>query len=114
MMAAAAPPAARSGPTVGVDVGGTKVQGVLVDDAGTVLAERHARTVPGPSGVVAGIVALVRGLLADRDLTVADVAGVDSAAFVLFGLGVGGELDEVAFDPPSGLVGWDRLQHDGD
>lgn len=84
-MSAVAPPAVRRGPTVGVDVGGTKVQGVLVDDAGTVLAERHARTMPGPSGVVAGIVALVRGLLADRDLTVADVAGV--------GIGLPGVVD---------------------
>lgn len=84
-MAHVAPPAARSGPTVGVDVGGTKVQGVLVDDDGTVLAERHARTVTGPAGVAGGTVALVQQLLADRGLAVTDVAGV--------GIGLPGVVD---------------------
>lgn len=87
-MGAVARSAARRRPTVGVDVGGTKVQGVLVDDDGTVLAERQARTVPGAAGVVAGIVALVRDLLADRGLGVADVDGV--------GVGLPGVVDPQA------------------
>lgn len=90
-MAVADADRARSGPTVGVDVGGTKVQGVLVDDEGTVLAERTARTVPGAEGVVSGIVLLVRDLLADHGLTVPDVAGV--------GIGLPGVVD-----PQTGTV----------
>src|SRR5690606_30379311 len=49
---------------VGLDIGGTKMHGVLLAPDGSVLAERRAGTVPGPEGVVRGAVEVVTALCA--------------------------------------------------
>ena len=52
-------------------------------------------------------------LAVEQRLGGAAVAGVDAAALLLLGGGVGLELDEVAFDAASALVGRDRDEDDG-
>lgn len=71
---------------VGLDIGGTKMHGVLLAPDGSVLAERRAGTVPGPEGVVRGAVEVVTALCAGHA-----PAGV--------GIGVPGLVD-----PASGSV----------
>ncbi|MFT4305663.1 MAG: ROK family protein [Microbacterium sp.] len=38
----------------GLDIGGTKIQGVVVDQVGTILATHTVPTVPGPAGIITG------------------------------------------------------------
>jgi glucokinase len=66
--------------TVGVDVGGTKIAGGVVDDAGKILA-RTRRDTPStdPGAIVQNIIAVTRELAADHDV---DGVGVGSAGFV--------------------------------
>ena len=78
-----------SGVRVGLDIGGTKIHGVLLDAAGTVLAEHRQATVVGPEGVVTGAVEAVAALRAAA--TEAPLEGV--------GIGVPGVVD-----PGSGSV----------
>jgi glucokinase len=68
------------GLTIGVDVGGTKIAGGLVDEAGTILAQTR-RDTPStdPSAIVREIVAVVDELGADHEV---DGVGVGSAGFV--------------------------------
>lgn len=49
-------------PTIGIDVGGTKIEGVLVDGAGTVLASERVPARPGNEHVVADVVTVARAL----------------------------------------------------
>jgi glucokinase len=49
--------------TLGLDVGGTKVLGVVLDDSGRVLAEHRQPTVRDAKGLLAGMVAVARTLL---------------------------------------------------
>lgn len=65
---------------VGVDVGGTKIEGVLTDARGTVLASACVPARPGDEQVVADVVRVVRRL------------GVDP---VSIGIGVPGQVDAV-------------------
>jgi len=62
--------------TVGLDVGGTKVLGVVVDAQGYVRHEILSATVPGAAGVVAGAVAAVETLAARAGVAVTDLDGV--------------------------------------
>jgi glucokinase len=64
--------------TIGIDVGGTKVLGVVVDtdDPSTVLAERRVPTPEGGAGLVDAIVEVVDGLIADSGTPVALGVGV--------------------------------------
>jgi glucokinase len=62
--------------TIGVDVGGTKVLGVVVDDAGTVVASHRVPTPSGGAAVVEAMVAVIAALRRDRDDVVALGAGV--------------------------------------
>jgi predicted NBD/HSP70 family sugar kinase len=62
--------------TVGLDVGGTKVLGVVVDAQGYVRHEILTATVPGVAGVVAGVVAAVETLAARAGVAVAELDGV--------------------------------------
>lgn len=55
--------AASAAPRVGLDLGGTKVHGVLLDGAGEVRAEVRVPTVTGADGVVASAERAVRGLV---------------------------------------------------
>lgn len=82
--------AASGGPgwTVGLDIGGTKVMGVLLDDDGAVRRRVRLRTTAGARGVVAAAQAAV------LDLT--GWAGVDPRALRGVGAGVPGLVDPVA------------------
>lgn len=68
------------GLTVGVDVGGTKIAGGVVDETGKIFA-RTRRNTPStdPSGIVDTIIAVVRDLARDHEV---EAVGVGSAGFV--------------------------------
>lgn len=85
-------------PTVGVDVGGTKLLGVVASADGAVLAEQRRPTPTGPDAGLADIAALVAGLGAE-------VPGVAAV-----GLGVAGliSFDGVVHHSPN-LPGWDGV-----
>lgn len=73
---------------VGLDVGGTKTDAVLVDLAGTVGARVRLATGWGPDAVTATVVESVRRL--------ATAAGVTTSAFSTVGVGIPGQVDPVA------------------
>ncbi|MBD0292815.1 MAG: ROK family glucokinase [Jiangellaceae bacterium] len=68
------------GYTIGVDVGGTKIAGGLVDEAGRIVA-RTRRETPStdPAAILADIADVVRELRAGQEV---DAVGVGSAGFV--------------------------------
>jgi glucokinase len=66
--------------TVGVDVGGSKIAGGVVDEAGKIIARSRRVTPPtDPAGIVDRIVAVARELALDHEVT---AIGVGSAGFV--------------------------------
>ena len=71
--------------TVGVDVGGSKVFGVLLDDDLTVLHSVRLPTVLGPAGVIGSVVTAVERLCT--------AAGVLPGALLGVGVGVPGLVD---------------------
>ena len=73
--------------TAGVDLGGTKVQGVVVDADGTRLGEARGRTPVegGPAAVVAEIAAVVRAAAKDAKVAQGGLAGI--------GIGSPGRVD---------------------
>jgi glucokinase len=85
---AAALPVGRS---VGLDVGGTKVLGVLLGPDGSIEGSVKLPTVRGPEGVISSAARAVRSLT--------DAAGLEPAALAGLGLGVPGLVD-----PESGSV----------
>jgi len=76
---------ARGRWSVGLDIGGTKVLGVLLDGAAAVRATERGATRPGAAGVVGAAAEVVERLCAGAGLTPADLAGV--------GAGVPGLVD---------------------
>lgn len=82
-----APPTPPTAWSVGVDIGGTKVQAALVDPDGRVARTHRVPTRPGPAGLVEAVATSVRALAAAHDLPVAALAGV--------GVGVPGVVDPV-------------------
>lgn len=74
----------------GVDLGGTKIQTVIVDPEGTVLGQCRIPTPQdsGSAGVIAAMVSSVRTALVDADATLADLLGV--------GIGSPGQIDHDA------------------
>jgi glucokinase len=80
-----------SGWSVGLDIGGTKVLGVLLDDVATVRGSVRVPTRRGTEGVVAAAAEVVEQLCADARMAVDDLAGV--------GAGVPGLVD-----PATGAV----------
>lgn len=52
---------------VGIDVGGTKVLGVVIDAEGQVLAEQRQPTPRIPEGIIEALVATAEGLAAEHD-----------------------------------------------
>lgn len=76
---------------VGVDIGGTKIEGVVVDSAGAVLHQLRLPTGHGPDEVVESAVAVVDGLAA--------AAGCETSDFGSIGVGIPGTVDSA-----SGLV----------
>jgi predicted NBD/HSP70 family sugar kinase len=71
--------------SVGLDVGGTKVLGVLLDADGVVRHQLRSATVGGAAGVVETAVAVVEELCAGAGIPVAELAGV--------GIGLPGVVD---------------------
>lgn len=83
---------------IGLDIGGTKIHGVVVDDGGRVLVEHLSRTVPGPEGVVTGALEAVDRLREAVDSAGAQGVGVGVPGVVVDGavrhamnLGLGAE-----------------------
>jgi glucokinase len=70
---------------VGLDIGGTKIHGVLLGPDNAVLAELRAPTVPGVSGLVAQVGAVIDGMLVGIGATRRNVSAI--------GLGVPGLVD---------------------
>jgi len=66
------------GHAAGIDLGGTKVQGVVVDEAGTLLGSAVASTPGdgGPASVVNQVAAVVRAAAANAGIGVDDLDGV--------------------------------------
>ncbi|MBX6366473.1 MAG: ROK family protein [Rhodospirillales bacterium] len=73
---------------IGVDLGGTKIEAILLDDEGTVLARRR---VPTPAGSYEATLAAIRGLVTELE------TGMETKASV--GVGMPG-----AISPKTGLV----------
>lgn len=71
--------------TVGLDIGGTKILGALLDPDGEVVATVRRSTVHGAEGLVAGAAQAVRD--------VAAAGGVELAALAGVGLGIPGIVD---------------------
>jgi glucokinase len=73
--------------TAGVDLGGTKVQGVVVDGGGKRLGEARGRTPTegGPAAVVAEIVTVVKAAAKDAKVAAGKLAGI--------GIGSPGRVD---------------------
>jgi predicted NBD/HSP70 family sugar kinase len=71
--------------TVGLDIGGTKILGALLDPKGDVVATVRRPTVHGADGLVAGAAQAVRDVVASGGVETADLAGV--------GLGIPGIVD---------------------
>jgi glucokinase len=86
----------------GVDLGGTKIQAVVLDDAGDVLgASRHPTpTTGGPRDVVDAVANAIRDAATDAKVDPADLAGV--------GIGSPGDVDDRAGTVTSArnLPGW--------
>ncbi|MBK8446059.1 MAG: ROK family protein [Micropruina sp.] len=72
-------------PTLGIDVGGTKTQGIVLDGDARVIADRRGRTETGPSGVIATALAVARDCLR--------LAGVGTAELGSVGVGIPGRVD---------------------
>ena len=83
--------------TLGVDLGGTKVETALVDAAGRIVASRRQPTNPekGPDAVIADIVACVEACLGE--------AGKKAQGL---GVGVAGQLDRTGTLHFSPNLGW--------
>jgi glucokinase len=92
------------GQAAGVDLGGTKVQGVIVDKAGNPLASAVAATPGGggPASVVEQVAAVVRAAAANAGIGVHDLEGV--------GVGSAGPVDRAAgiVEEAGNLSGFDR------
>lgn len=70
---------------IGMDVGGTKTEGVAVDAEGAILARLRRPTEWGPEAVIAGIVETTRALVAEAGFAASDIHSV--------GVGVPGLVD---------------------
>ncbi|WP_191562892.1 ROK family glucokinase [Janibacter melonis] len=71
--------------TVGVDIGGTKVSGGLVDETGTIVGRTRRDTPPrstAPSVVEDAIVSVVEELLAQTERDAVRAVGIGAAGFV--------------------------------
>lgn len=79
-----------SGLSLGIDIGGTKTHGILLDAAGNRLAESVRPTLTGADGVVATAIAVVTDCL--------EQGGANGRA-VTIGIGIPGQVD-----PAAGLV----------
>ena len=67
--------------SIGLDIGGTKVLGVLLDGAAAVRATARASTRPGADGVLAAATEVVERLCADADLAPSALYALQLEAF---------------------------------
>lgn len=74
--------------TVGLDIGGTKTHGVVLEPDGTVLAQVRRETVPGAEGLLATAHAVFEALRAETGLPLTDRLGVGVPGLVDVGRGV--------------------------
>ncbi len=74
-----------STPRIGLDIGGTKIEGISLDPSGEITARQVIPTVPGPAGVLAATSGLVAALAEETGRPVSDFAGV--------GIGIPGQVD---------------------
>lgn len=81
-------PALVGARTVGLDIGGTKTHGVVLDDDGSVLAQVRRPTEPGAEGVVATAHAVFEALRAETGLALDGRLGVGVPGLVDVGRGV--------------------------
>jgi predicted NBD/HSP70 family sugar kinase len=79
-------PAAPPPWAAGLDIGGTKIEGVVLGPGGEVAAHRRSPTVPGPDGILSGALALLGVLAADTAGRVGDLGSV--------GVGTAGVVDD--------------------
>lgn len=108
MAAAPEPPSPIAGPRGGVDLGGTKIQTVVVDEHHEVLgqARRPTPTSGDPSGVAAEIAACMRDAAQD--------AGVATSELAHVGVGSPGSIDARAgtVSSASNLPGWADMTYE--
>lgn len=72
---------------IGIDLGGTKIEIIALDDAGSIAARRRIATPAGDyDGIVAAIVALVRGVESDLATTATVGVGMPGAISLATGL----------------------------
>ena len=73
---------------IGIDIGGTKIAGAVVDEAGVILAEERVATEAGDSeAIVDAVVSMVESLSAGREIAAAGVAApgfIDSDQAVVY------------------------------
>ncbi|GAA1584312.1 ROK family protein [Leucobacter aridicollis] len=72
-------------PRIGLDIGGTKIEGIALDPAGDIVARALVPTVPGPTGVLQASGDIVARLIGESGLARAEFAGV--------GIGIPGQVD---------------------
>lgn len=71
--------------TLGIDIGGSKTHGIVLDTHSRIVAERVLPTAPGPDGVVATALAVTTACLAPAGMAAAHLSGV--------GVGIPGRVD---------------------
>lgn len=65
---------------IGIDIGGTKIAGALVSEAGEILAERRNPTPAGdPTAIVDAVAEMIGDLASGQDVR---AAGVAAAGFI--------------------------------
>jgi len=73
---------------IGIDIGGTKIAGAVVDEAGEILAEERVATEAGkPNAIIDAVVEMVQRLSVGRDIIAAGVAApgfIDSAQSTVY------------------------------
>ncbi|GAA2842339.1 putative NBD/HSP70 family sugar kinase [Leucobacter komagatae] len=72
-------------PRIGLDIGGTKIEGIALDPSGEIVARALVPTVPGPEGVLSASAELVTRLARESGHALASFAGV--------GIGIPGQVD---------------------
>ncbi|KAM9863402.1 ROK family protein [Leucobacter sp. BZR 635] len=75
-------------PRIGLDIGGTKIEGIALDAAGEIIARQVVPTVPGPESVLQSTRGLVDTLAAAAGLPLTEFAGV--------GIGIPGQVDRAS------------------
>ena len=75
-------------PRIGLDIGGTKIEGIALDAADKVVARRVVSTVHGPAGVLEASAELASALASD--------AGHPLGSFAGIGIGIPGQVDRIS------------------